>query len=298
MLEDRDYMRQPEFGGSRWSGRFGLQWSVTLCFLIAYLAVFLTELLLGKVAPQAGYAFFHYLALSNDGLTHGYVWQLVTYQFMHAGWLHLFFNCWAIYVFGLALETELGSRRFILLMLSSGIAGGIVQSLMGVVWPAYFGGAVVGASACAFGLVAAFAMLYPNNELTMLIFFVLPVTVQAKVLLLVSAGIAVVGIILSFFMNTGNVANAAHLGGMAMGCFFAKKVMGGNWSEFSWGAGRTVARPPRRPKLEPQEPKEDTDFLQNQVDAILDKISAQGIQSLTARERETLESARKKLTKS
>jgi membrane associated rhomboid family serine protease len=298
MIEDRDYMRQPEFGGSRWPGRFGLHWSLTLCFLIAYLVVFLTEMLLGHVAPQAAVSFFHYLALSNDGLSHGYVWQLVTYQFMHSGWLHLFFNCWAIYVFGLALENELGRGRFVLLMLSSGIVGGIVQSLMGVVWPACFGGSVVGASACAFGLVAAFAVLYPTNELTMLVFFILPVTVQAKVLLLVSAGIAVLGIILSFFVNTGNVANAAHLGGMAMGWFFAKKVMGGNWSLFSHEPRSAETSQPRRPKLEPLDPKTDTDFLQNQVDAILDKISAHGIQSLTARERETLESARKKMTKS
>ncbi|MDR3460215.1 MAG: rhomboid family intramembrane serine protease [Verrucomicrobiae bacterium] len=299
MIDDRDYMRQPEFGGSRWSPRFGFRWSLTVGFLIAYVVVYVTELAVPRLFPQTAGFFYQYLALSNEGLAHGFVWQLVTYQFMHAGFLHLFFNCWAIYVFGVTLEAELGGRRFVALMLSSGVVGGLLQSVMAYLLPHYFGGSVVGASACAFGLVAAFALLYPVCELTMLVFFVIPVNVQARFLLIISAGLALLGIIMSFFVNSGHVAHAAHLGGMAMGWFFVRKILHrDDWSRLAGESGPAGRSQPRRPKLEPLEPASDTDFLQNQVDAILDKISAHGMKSLTTREREILESARKKMSKS
>ena len=283
MLEDRDYMKQPEFG-SRWPRRrFGIQWSLTICFLFAYAAVFFIEMLL----PKSGEFFYTYFALSNEGLAHGYVWQLLTYQFMHAGFLHLFFNGWAIYTFGLALEADLGGKRFAGLMLSAGIIGGVLQSAVGFVWPHYFGAAgVVGASACAFGLVAAFAALYPTRELTMLVFFIIPVTLAARTLLYVSAALALIG----FGLRWDNVAHAAHLGGMAMGWAFVRV----NWRHFLPPPKEITRSVERRPQLQVLETPP-SKSLEGEVDAILDKISAHGLKSLTAREHEILEAARKKL---
>ncbi len=286
MLENRDYMRQPEFG-SRWPRRrFGIQWSLTVCFLIAYAAVFFAE----QALPGSKDFLYTYFALSNEGLAHGYVWQLVTYQFMHSGFLHLFFNGWAIYTFGLTLESDLGARRFAALMLASGIIGGVVQAAAGFFLPAHFGGNVVGASACAFGLVAAFAALYPARELTMLVFFIIPVTLAARMLLIISAVIAVLAIILTLFAATGNVAHAAHLGGMAMGWAFVRL----NWRRFLPSKQEEMRPTERRPKLQVLETPP-SKSLEGEVDAILDKISAHGLKSLTSRERETLEAARKKL---
>jgi membrane associated rhomboid family serine protease len=288
MIEGRDYMRQPDYDDSGWRPRFQPRWSWTVILLAAYAAMFLAELLVARFFPEQA-KFFNYLALSVPGIGHGYVWQLVTYQFMHAGELHLFFNCWAIYTFGRELESLLGGRKFLALMFSSGIVGGVFQILVAFVWPQYFGGPVVGASACAFGLVAAFALIFPERELTMLIFFVIPVHLRAQTLLIGSAVLAVVGI--AFPMD--NVANAAHLGGMAMGWFFVRKILQGDWSRLT-GALRPAKKfNPRRPTLEPLAPKEPADFVASEVDPILDKISAHGIQSLTPRERETLEAARK-----
>jgi len=156
-----------------------------------------------------------------------------------------------------------------------------------------FGGPVVGASACAFGLVAAFALIFPERELTMLIFFVIPVHLRAQTLLIISAVLAVAGI--AFPMD--NVANAAHLGGMAMGWFFVRKILQGDWSRLT-GALRPAEKfVPRRPTLEPLPKKEPADFVASEVDPILDKISAHGIQSLTPREREILETARNRITR-
>ena len=122
MLEDRDYMREPEYAQPRWRPR----WSWTLLLLITYAVIFLAELAAQRFFPNNN--FFHghsiitptgvgnfpgYLPLSAEGLAHGFVWQLVTYQFMHAGWLHLLLNCWAIYMFGRELEDVLGARKFL-----------------------------------------------------------------------------------------------------------------------------------------------------------------------------------------
>jgi membrane associated rhomboid family serine protease len=284
MLEDRDYMRQPDYE-ARHPLRFGVRWSLTVVFLISYVAVFLIEQLLQKSSPEKFYWFENHFALSNLGLSHGYVWQLLTYQFMHAGFLHLFFNGWAIYTFGLVLESDLGPKRFAALMFSSGIIGGVLQSLVGFIWPAYFGGAVVGASACAFGLVAAFAALYPTRQLQMLIFFIIPVTLTARTLLIASAAIALVG----FGWRLDNVAHAAHLGGMAMGWLFVRV----NWRKFLPTKTDAIVSDENRPRLQAYDAPDKS--LERDVDAILDKISAHGIKSLTAREREILEAARKKL---
>ena len=278
MIEDRDYMREPEEYGSR---RFGVRWSsLTVKFLIAYAVVFLLELFLQASSPENAQHFRDLFALSNYGLAHGYVWQLVTYQFMHSGFLHLFFNGWAIYSFGLALESQLGAKRFFTLILSSGIIGGVLQSAAAFLWPHYFGGSVVGASACAFGLVAAFAVLQPNLSLQLLVFFVIPVTLSARNLLIVSVFIALVG----FGLHADNVAHAAHLGGMAAGWFYARIILP--------RARRNVTYDEAEPK-----PTDGPQFTASEVDAVLDKISASGIKSLTAKERAILESARKKMSR-
>ena len=292
MLEDRDYMRQPDFNAG---GRFHApRWSWTLILLAFYAAAFLAEMVLENSAGGKMFS-YQYLALSREGLAHGYVWQLLTYQFMHAGWVHLLFNCWAIYSFGNELEQLLGGRKFLALVFASGMVGGVFQVLVALLWPA-FGGAVVGASASAFGLVAAFCLIFPERELTLLIFFVIPLQVRAKTLLIGSAVLAVTGIV---FHETimPNVAHAAHLGGMAMGWFFVRKILQGGWSRLGGPlrlSGRD--RPPviSRPSAPPAE-KPVAEFVANEVDPILDKISAHGIQSLSARERAVLEAARKKM---
>jgi membrane associated rhomboid family serine protease len=290
MLEDRDYMRQPEYQNSGWRQAFPSRWSWTVVLLAVYAVVFVAELVISRFFPEQSFV-FRYLTLSKEGMALGFVWQLVTYQFMHAGWMHLFFNCWAIYTFGRELESLLGGRKFFALMFSSGVVGGVFQVLVSLLWPELFGGPVVGASACAFGLVAAFALIFPERELTMLIFFVIPVNLQAKTLLMVSAVLAVMGIIFPL----DNVANAAHLGGMAMGWLFVRKILQGDWSGLTGARRPAKKKLPRRQVVDPLEPKGDTDFLESEVDPILDKISARGIQSLTAREREILQAARSRI---
>ena len=136
MLEDRDYMRQPTYHQPRVS--------FTMALLILCAIVFVIECIFCGYPPN--FSKGNYFALSVDGLKHGYVWQLLTYQFMHAGLMHILLNGWAIYIFGRAIEETLGGKNFLILFLSSGVIGGIFQTLAGWIWPGYFGGATFAVS--------------------------------------------------------------------------------------------------------------------------------------------------------
>src|ERR1700733_5309369 len=162
MLEDRDYMRQPAYHEPRIS--------FTVALLIVNTIVFVVQLFVSNF-PRGLLVENYYFALSLDGLEHGHVWQLLTFQFMHASWLHLIFNSLAIFFFGRPVETVLGRSRFLALYFSSGIIGGVVQMLFALCLPNFFGGAVVGASAGAYGLVAAFAVINWTERFTLLIYF-------------------------------------------------------------------------------------------------------------------------------
>jgi membrane associated rhomboid family serine protease len=295
MLEDRDYMRQPAYHEPRIS--------FTVVLLMVNALVFLFQLFAQSQFIHGTEIEENYFALSLDGLKNGYVWQLLTFQFMHAGWLHLIFNSLAIFFFGRPVETVLGRSRLLALYFSSGIIGGMVQMLFALGLPQFFGGAVVGASAGAYGLVAAFAVINWTEQFTLLIYFI-PVTMRGRTLLWVSIALALIG------MATpgSGVANAAHLGGILTGFFFARRMFHGNWPRLEFPSLRRespglVSKSAGKKSFwrsvadEPDEASSTDEFLKNEVDPILEKISARGIQSLTTRERETLERARAKMAK-
>ncbi len=106
-----------------------------------------------------------WLALSADGLRHGFVWQLLTFQFLHAGFWHLAGNLLGIWFFGRFIEQRLGAGNFLKLYFAAGLAGGLLQSLPGLAFENRFAGPVIGASAGVIGLFAAFAMLEPDAEI-------------------------------------------------------------------------------------------------------------------------------------
>src|SRR5581483_8236808 len=92
-----------------------------------------------------------YVELSLPGILHGYFWQLLSYQFMHANLPHLLLNCWGLFVFGRAVEWAVGKPRFLMVYFLSGIFGGLLQVMACFLWPNYFYGETVGASAGLFG---------------------------------------------------------------------------------------------------------------------------------------------------
>jgi len=281
---------------------FKFRWSATVVLLMVNVVAFIVQ---SAVERFSNIPTNEWFALSVEGLRHGFVWQLLTYQFMHGGWLHLLLNCWAIYVFGREVEETLGRNIFLTLYFTSGVIGGLFQALAGVLLGSRFAVPVVGASAGAFGLVAAYASLYPERPLMLLLFFVIPVRMRAKFLLLFSALLTLAGLV--FPMD--NIAHAAHLGGMITGIVFVRYAIYWHWhwprlSRTPSNPLRSLVKTPHRAVTawsQSNPPAEDDlpadEFLSKAVDPILDKISAHGIQSLTERERRILEAAREKMVR-
>ncbi len=147
---------------------------------------------------------------------------------------------------------------------------------------------MLGASAAVLGCVIAFATLFPDREVTLLIFFVLPVTLRAKYLALIAIAFDVVPLLQG---HVTNVAHLAHLGGAAFGYIYIKQLGYGTTPRWLlWFQGITARLKPR-PRPTPRNMSSE-EFIQQQVDPILDKIAREGMQSLTRRERKILESAK------
>ena len=160
--------------------------------------------------------------------------QLVTYMFMHGGFEHIFFNMFALWMFGRTLEMIWGPKRFLIYYLVCGIGAGLIQEVVQAV--EYFttlahydsvntGLAIipmseylnlmttVGASGAIYGILLAFGMLFPNSEMFV---FPLPFPIKAKFFVI---GYAVLELFLGFGASTDGVAHFAHLGGMIFGFF-------------------------------------------------------------------------------
>jgi membrane associated rhomboid family serine protease len=173
---------------------------VTQALLLANVAVFFLERLLGG-------SLFGAFALWPIGAGF-WPWQVVSYSFLHGSFEHLFFNMLGLWMFGSELENVWGQRRYLQFYFASVVAAALTQLLVNALLGS--DAPTVGASGGLFGLLLAFAMLFPNRII--LLFFVIPMKAKYLVLLFgiveLYQGAAV--------LNTG-VAHFAHLGGMLGG---------------------------------------------------------------------------------
>jgi membrane associated rhomboid family serine protease len=135
-------------------------------------------------------------------------WQLVTYAFLHENWQHIFFNMFALFMFGSPLERLCGSRRFTLYYFACVLAAAVTQ--LAVVAAAGTAEQTIGASGGVFGLLLAFGMFFPREKL--LIFFAIPMPAWLFVSLY-----GVLELYLGVTGREGDVAHFAHLGGMLGG---------------------------------------------------------------------------------
>jgi membrane associated rhomboid family serine protease len=173
---------------------------VTRALLLINVAVFFLLPLLGGSVESV-------FALWPLG-THFLPWQVVTYSFLHGSFEHLFFNMLGLWMFGSELERIWGEKRFLQFYTASVLAAALTQLIVtavtGSVYP------TVGASGGLFGLLLAFAMMFPNRVI--LLFFVIPMKARYLVLLYglleLYQGV--------YVMNSG-IAHFAHLGGMLGG---------------------------------------------------------------------------------
>ncbi len=292
MIYDRHYMREDsrprQFPALKWIlvgtiGAFVLDWLFQLWF---------------ARTPGLALFFLRFFALSPEALSNGFVWTLVTYAFLHGGIFHILGNMLLVFFIGRELMPILGSKRFLQLYFTAAAIGGaawlIVRMLVG-------GGPLVGASAAGLALLTVFACIYPNKPITVLVYFVLPVTIRPKYLAYFAVAISIFGLFFFELPQASNTAHSAHLGGIVTGWFF-----------FRYGLARP-AQPSSRPSIElpawfKRKRKAGGDarysvnilnrkVLQEEVDRILDKINSQGFGSLSEDEKKILDRARDLLNK-
>jgi membrane associated rhomboid family serine protease len=199
-------------------------------------------------------------------------WTLVTYMFLHAGMMHLVFNMLGLFFFGPRVEERLGSRSFLYLYFISGITGALLSLVMGQT------AAVVGASGGVFGIMLAFAWFWPDTPIH--IWGIIPI--PARILVIITT-------VLTLWSGLGgsrsNIAHFAHLGGY-LGAWLYLKWLDRKRQDFR---KKATAAPPvrelkftRRPEVDLKKVHE---VNREEVNRILDKISAHGMSSLTSQER-------------
>jgi membrane associated rhomboid family serine protease len=199
-------------------------------------------------------------------------WTLVTYMFVHANLTHILFNMLALYFFGPRVEERLGERRFVTLYAISGISGAILSLIFAPFSP------IVGASGAIFGVMLAFARFWPTAQIY--IMGILPIEARAAVLLM-----AAISLWSGFRGSRTGVADFAHLGGFVGGFLYLK------WLDMRQGAKRfrskVTASVPRDTlsNWKRVDPKSVHEVNRDEVNPILDKISAKGLGSLTPEER-------------
>ncbi|MCH2449482.1 MAG: rhomboid family intramembrane serine protease [Gracilimonas sp.] len=176
------------------------------------LAFLATVSLFGSSLTPIGEFAFRYLALYPIGSGNFYPWQLVTYIFLHGGLGHIFFNLFALWIFGQSIEKLWGSKRFLIYFFVTGIGAGLFQ-----LWLAGGGNApTIGASGAVFGILLAFGMMYPDRYIVLLI---PPIPIKAKYFVAIYGAFELFAGISNPY---GGIARFAHVGGLVVGFILIK----------------------------------------------------------------------------
>lgn len=267
--------RKPSPTTRRWIQRPRV---VLLGLIGANLAVFVAQLFLD--AYQPGFV-REYLALSDQGLRSAYGWQFITAAFLHDGPWHLLGNMFLLYLLGRDVESIIGQRQFFFLYLTGTLAGEL-----GHLFFMPQNSALLAASGGPAAVVVAYAAILPELELTSMVLFLLPIRLKAKHLGYAAVLLAVLGII---FDRTATVAHSSFLGGCIAGWFYAHLLGFGRPSILQRALSQRRAEAERHNAMTPEE------FIAQEIDPLLDKISREGMGSLTRAERKLLAKAREKI---
>jgi membrane associated rhomboid family serine protease len=212
-------------------------------------------------------------------VTQGRVWELVSYMFLHGGFTHLLFNMFGLVIFGSDLERWWGSRDFLKYYFITGIGAGVIHVAAAYAFPGGFPPSyivpTIGASGAIFGILVAYAMAFPNRQV--LLWFVIPVSARTMVILF-----GLIEVVTAFEHQGGDgVARFAHLGGMLVGYVYLKQETLLRRAKRGLNSARTRA-------ARPTESPEDDAERKEQIDRILEKISRDGMGSLSKEERRIL----------
>jgi membrane associated rhomboid family serine protease len=158
---------------------------------------------------------FAWFSLQSDLVIHRlYVWQLVTYLFLHGGWFHIIFNMFALWMFGSDLESTWGGRKFLFYYFLTGIGAGILDVTLNALFRSTMPSATIGCSGAVYGLLLAYGMLFPER----LIYLYMIIPIKAKWFVVIMGAIEFV----SSFGSGSGVSHFAHLGGMLFGYIYLR----------------------------------------------------------------------------
>jgi len=297
MISDRYYMRANDPA----KGLAPLLW-----LLGAIVAGFIAQCTVDAFAPGTT---GRWLALSPENILHGRVWTLLTYSLLHdrENLLHLIANVLGILFVGRLLLPAIGTRRFLWAYFGAVFAGGVLWLAVN-----FFRAPppLIGASAGAYGLLALFCCRFAYERMTILLFFVIPITIIPRYFLMVIGGIEALFFLFAELFPVGapsGFAHSAHIAGMIAGIIAYRAIR--NAPEP--GEDDEEERPRRTIELPSWMKKKSSgstsssfkvnltarEDLKAEVDRILDKINTSGFGSLTAEEKRTLDEARNLMTK-
>ncbi len=248
--------------------------------LLANVGIFVLEFLWGS-------ELIYLFGLTPVLVKKGFIWQPVTYMFLHGGLFHILFNMFALWMFGCEIERTWGTREFVKYYFITGIGAGLFTFILS------FNSNVptIGASGAIFGILVAFALMFPNRLIYL--YFIFPV--KAKYLVIF---FAVIEFLASFRHTSDGIGHFAHLGGMVIGYLYIK-------SDFriprlfrlsTYLTSLKNFRHKRRMEAINKK-REREQRLMERVDQILDKINQVGYDNLTKEEKKTLEQASQLLSR-
>jgi len=272
-IHDREYYRDETPAGIQLGG----DWSIVAKLIAINVVIFIADKFTN------GHWLMNSMAASPESLAKPWMcWQLLTYAFAHdwSSYSHIFWNMFGLYIFGRDVEGVYGRKEFLRMYLVVALLGGIVFAVRGMLfvepdrWQSY---SVVGASGAVMAVTLLFCLHFPKR--TVLLMMVLPVPAWALGAMYILADLArIVG-------SSGGVAFDVHLAGAAFAiCYFRF-----GWRVSHWLPGARLPKFKRRPKLKLHDPKDNYEELDTEGDRLLQKVSRDGIESLTAAEKRKLE---------
>ena len=209
------------------------------------------------------------------------IFQIVTYMFLHGGFFHLFFNMFALWMFGTEIELTWRTKVFGKFYLLAGVSG----ALLTLIFNSSQLGPTIGASAAVYGVLVAYWRMFPEREVYL--WFLLPVKVKWFVPVFMLIGF------IPLLTGTDNgIAHMAHLGGAVFGYIYLKW----DWRWTSLGK-RVKNLRYKRQEAKLQKKRQEADDIMKRVDDILDKINEVGIENISKADRKFLEEASSHLSR-
>jgi membrane associated rhomboid family serine protease len=239
--------------------------------LIVNIGVFVAQFF---VKTYLGNSYLSYLALvPSSFLGKGYLWQIVTYMFLHGNVIHILFNMLFLWMMGSEIERYWGSKEFLKYYFITGCGAGLVNVLV----QPHSKIPTIGASGAIFGLIIAFALAFPDREL-LLYFFI---RIKAKYFAVL---VGVLELLALLALPGAGIARFAHLGGLVIGYVYLKREKWAYPIRRLFGGWRRDLGDRTQRRAE-----EEQRAHRREVDRILDKINTGGIGSLSDREKAFLE---------